>query len=428
LIFALILVYSHTDSPRLRYVLDFLSGFYAVPFRLTSESSDARVFYSDDAHDDVLTIRPSGLLSVQGITPIDPRCAEHAGGFPVLFPDNGPLGFDLFSAVFYLLSRYEEWLPHDKDAWGRYAHHQSTAFRNGFLSRPLVHEWLAFFSERLFGEKLLPPFRFQPTYDIDMAWSYRHKGLLRNAGGLLRHIGTPLFRERLAVLRGRRPDPFDSFDALDTWHQRFDLQPIYFIHSGLKRGRYDKNIPLRRPAMQQLAAALAGRYSIGLHPSWRSGDDAHLVRKEKEALEKATGKSITISRQHYIRFAMPQTFRELLAAGIRDDYSMGYGSINGFRASVALPFYWYDLEREEQMELRMHPFCFMDANAFFEQKQDVKATRRELAHYRDVLRAWGGDLITVWHNNLLGSAPQFDGWAMLYEAFLDSVRGGSQPG
>ena len=64
-----------------------------------------------------------------------------------------------------------------------------------------------------------------------------------------------------------------------------------------------------------------------------------------------------------------------------DDYSMGYGSINGFRASVASSFYWYDLEKERQTNLRIHPFCFMDANSFYEQRQDPQQTFEELIHY-----------------------------------------------
>ena len=157
--------------------------------------------------------------------------------------------------------------------------------------------------------------------------------------------------------------------------------------------------------MQQLIKQHAEKYSIGIHPSWASGDDDSLLEKEIKTLESATGKKITASRQHYIRFTLPHTFRRLIAAGITDDYSMGYGSINGFRASVASSFYWYDLEKEKQTDLLLLPFCFMEANSFFEQKYLPQRAYEEMMHYYNVVKAVNGTLITIWHNNFLGTYP-----------------------
>ena len=138
-------------------------------------------------------------------------------------------------------------------------------------------------------------------------------------------------------------------------------------------------------------------------------------------LESTTGKKITASRQHYIRFTLPQTFRRLIAAGITDDHSMGYGSINGFRASVASSFYWYDLKKEEQTVLLLHPFCFMEANSFFEQKYLPQRAYEEMMHYYNVVKAVNGTLITIWHNNFLGTYPMFRGWRDVYEEFVLQV-------
>ena len=101
---------------------------------------------------------------------------------------------------------------------------------------------------------------------------------------------------------------------------------------------------------------------------------------------------------------------------------MGYGSINGFRASVASAFYWYDLEKEEQTSLRIHPFCFMDANSFYEQRQDPPQTLEELMHYLAVCKAVNGSLITIWHNNFLGTKKEFEGWKEIYEQFIVQVQ------
>ena len=97
---------------------------------------------------------------------------------------------------------------------------------------------------------------------------------------------------------------------------------------------------------------------------------------------------------------------------------MGYGSINGFRASVASSFYWYDLEKDEATELRIFPFCFMDANSFYEQKYTTGQAMNELMHYYRLIRKVKGLMVTIWHNSFLGSDPQYAGWREVYETFL----------
>ena len=101
---------------------------------------------------------------------------------------------------------------------------------------------------------------------------------------------------------------------------------------------------------------------------------------------------------------------------------MGYGSINGFRSSVASSFYWYNLEKEEQTALRIHPFCFMDANSFYEQRQNAEQTLTELMHYLSVCKQVNGNLITIWHNNFLGISNEFNGWKEMYERFIAQAQ------
>ena len=124
------------------------------------------------------------------------------------------------------------------------------------------------------------------------------------------------------------------------------------------------------------------------------------------------------SRQHFIRLNLPQTYRHLIAAGVQKDFSMGYGTINGFRASVASSFYWYDLEKEETTGLMVFPFCFMDANAFYEEKLAPHQALAELMRFYQIIKQVNGMMVTIWHNNFLGTAQLFKGWKEVYEIFL----------
>jgi hypothetical protein len=374
------------------------------------------------------------LLFEKNITTQKIDCFE-SNGHKAFFKVDGDFPFDIFAASFYLLSRYEEYLPHRKDSYGRYAYENSLAFRENFLHLPLVNIWLQELGKALkkkFHSLTTRPssFSFLPTYDIDIAYSYLNKGIRRNFTALVKSFVTfkwSSMRDRFGTLRGKRIDPFDSYEWLHELHRRFNLKPYYFFLVASKRSRYDKNIPPSKAAMRNLIQSHL-TYAIGVHPSWQSGDHPKKIKKEIAKLHQITGQKIIASRQHYIRFHLPETFRQLIKAGIKKDFSMGYGSINGFRASVASPFYWYDLEKEEQTSLMLYPFCFMDANSFYEQKFSPGQTLEELREYYRQVRNVNGDLITIWHNNFLGRDKMFEGWKEIYEKFISEISSStSQP-
>ena len=100
---------------------------------------------------------------------------------------------------------------------------------------------------------------------------------------------------------------------------------------------------------------------------------------------------------------------------------MGYGSINGFLASVSTSFYWYDLEKEEQTDLLLYPFCYMEANSFFEEKFTPQQALDEMRHYYKEVKAVDGTLITLWHNTFLGTDEKFKGWREVYEQFVKEI-------
>jgi hypothetical protein len=146
------------------------------------------------------------------------------------------------------------------------------------------------------------------------------------------------------------------------------------------------------------------------------------LKSEKHALERITQNKCTISRQHYIRLTLPETYRKLINTGITDDYSMGYGSINGFRASVASPFYWFDLERNEATNLLIHPFCWMDANSYFEQQLSADEAFIELQNYYNIVKQVGGNCTIILHNSFLTEQPQWVPWRDMYETFLSMIK------
>jgi hypothetical protein len=423
-------------TPRLQYIFDFLGkeimqqGLELTTNKQTFlEYSKSCINYSTERlRADELFIEAHPLLFQKTIILQEISCFD-VNGYKAFFKTNGDYPFDIFAASFYLISRYEEYLPHKKDSYGRYAHENSLAFREGFLNLPLVNIWMQYFKEVL--RQRFPALVFKsssflllPTYDIDIAWSYKNKGWWRQLGGFARSLlkgEWKAVKDRIAVLRGKQKDPFDAYGWMNQLHEKKKLRPYYFFLLAEKNSRYDKNISPAKKAMKELISDHIIRYPTGIHPSWQSGDHERLLQKEIAQLAAINGNPIVSSRQHYIRFTLPETFRKLIANKIGFDFSMGYGSINGFRASATTPFYWYDLNAEAATNLLLFPFCFMEANSFYEQHYSPQQALEEMRHYYKEVKQVQGTFIMIWHNSFLGTDKLYEGWKEAYEAFMNEI-------
>jgi hypothetical protein len=432
-----VILFSEKLSPRLLYIADFIGKqLFDLPIRVTTNKEEFRSYngprinYSNaPISDPEYFMVPHTLLFEKGIGTQSIECFEWKG-LKAFFKTAGDLSFDIFAASLYLLSRYEEYLPHQKDEYGRFHYKNSLAYTEDFLQQPLINKWITFFKDSL-REKFpsicfhTSLFNFQPTYDIDEAWAYKNKSIVRNIGGIFKDIlkgRLSNVADRIKVLRGKQEDPYAAYEWMNELHSSYELKPKYFFLVTFKNGKYDKGILSNNKNFRELIARHSAKYDTGIHPSWQSGDKSSLLKKEITELENITGKSPRASRQHYIRMTLPQTYRELIAAGIKEDYSMGYGSINGFRASVASTFYWFDLQQEETTELVIHPFCFMDANSFFEQKYGPSQALEEMRYFYKQIKDVNGTMITIWHNTFLGTAHLFKGWKEVYEAFIKTIK------
>lgn len=429
-----ITIVSSQKSNRLNYVCQWLFkdilglGFTIVTPSENIDVSGFIVFYGIE-NAAGFSIPDTGLLWENGFSK-----KELANGqwenIPTLFQreNHGSIPFDLFSAIFYLLARYEEYIPFLPDKHNRFPHQQSVLFQNDCLQRPLIDEWvfqLKLSLESHFNCSLtLPRFTFKPTYDIDIAYSYQHKGIVRWAGAFTKDFLKGNFHElrsRIDVLLKKTVDPFDCFDWLQKTHNELNLDPVFFILAAQKNTAFDKNNLPSKSAMKTLISSLAQQGKIGLHPSYFSNEKT-IFQREKKLLESISDKPITSSRQHYIRLQIPKTYKFLIENGIKEDYSMGYGAALGFRAGTGRSFFWFDLEKNEETGLRVHPFCFMDSTAHFEEKMSVKDAEKTLVEMFEILKKTNSLMITVFHNFTLGTAGEWTGWQDFYFSFLKKAK------
>lgn len=427
-------VYSTQTSSRLSYVLDWLfnerlgTGYTLITDEAVVKNLPFLISYGN-FFPNALSIPAVNLLWEQDTKPHTIPLGV-CGDIPCLYDvsnDAFTLPFDLFASAFFLLTRYEEYSDtYTPDRHGRYPATESILYKNGWLRRPLLDEWLQYIRILIRDtfKQAIPEaeFSYQPTYDIDIAYSYRYKGFRRALGGFLKDLSAAKLqgvKDRAQVLLSNKQDPYDSYDFLSALHKQHQVTPLYFILAALRPGTFDKNISPAHPRMQALIKRLANEGTIGVHPSYDTDKTGMLY--EKEVLQQASGQEINISRQHFIRFVLPHTYYALLQEGIEADYSMGYGTHLGFRAGTGSSFPWYDLKNEKTTALRVYPFCFMDTTAHFDEGLSVTEAFDALRKMHGYLQNAGGLLITIFHNFSLGTEAQWKGWAEAYRSFISEM-------
>ena len=426
-----VLIYNPQPGPRSNYVFSFIfDDVLEWQWKETTEydtffkSDGIKINYSGKNLDNAFNIPCHNFLNEKRVNVFEPSIGQF-GDLPVLFPTEEPasINFDIFSAIFYMISRYEEYLPEHTNQHGRYPVIQSIAYRNKFIDRPVVDEWIYAFAteiKKMFSDAVMPSrsFSFQPTIDIDNAFAFRHKGLIRSIGGFLRSLIILDFAEisfRARVLIGNRKDPYDTYNFIKSTHRQLSLSPYIFILGG-SYGKFDKNISNRNRHFRKLVIEAATIGEIGLHPSYHSSL-IHNIKSEKEHLEKITGKKIRHSRQHFLMIKFPETYRMLIKAGITHDYSMGYSNCNGFRAGTCTPFYFYDLLEESRKDILIHPFHVIDV-AFKHQDMSREESISQIELIIDRVKSVNGVFVSVWHNESLGNYKKWSGWKEVYKRLI----------
>ncbi len=385
-----------------------------------------KINYTDKKINDALQIIPHSLLFEQKIKrqTID---VNNWNGCPVFFQTNpgSLLPFDIFAAAFYLVTRYEEYLASDKDMHGRFPFKASLAYQNGFIKQPVVNLY-ADALKRMISD-LTPDFdfperkfEFLPTIDVDYAYAYRNRGGVRTMAGLMKDFALrrKSFHERLKVIRGKQHDPYDSFDMINRTFSKTGVSLSYFLQVG-RFGRYDHNLPVSNHAFRELIIHLSNHNEVGIHPSYRAHDKPKLLEKEKADLEKITGKDIVKSRQHFLRLSFPHTYRQLINAGIKEDYTLGYAEHIGFRPGVCTPFNFFDLEENRKTGLRIFPFQVMDGTLRqYMGLSPEKATDECIELINQVWQV-NGTFILLWHNSSFGDNGKWKGWTKVFNNICD---------
>jgi hypothetical protein len=434
------MIYAERDSRRLQYSVEvLLRHILGYEYVLTFNREEAMMcegpllVYGEDpmSLEKGISIRSVDLLYRRGVSPVDEAPALW-GDLPVFFRTHRiyDVPFDPFAASFYLLSRYEEYLPHATDAHGRPEPLATLRGQQGWLDQALVDRYalrLAALIQQRWPEYPQPVrhYRFVPTVDIDQMYAYRHKPPLKQFLGTMRDLTAGRWaeiRHRLQVCWFHHADPFDTYALMAHWHQAAGVHPLFFIQMG-DYGGYDQAHKPTTKAFLDCVQQLQKEGAVALHPSYRSNRDLNALKLEKKMLEAQLGTKVTRSRQHFLCIKWPETIIRLHELGVQDEYSMGYAGATGFRSGTATPHPFYDLLGDRVLPITLHPTCVMDVTLMqylrLSPTEAVERVRTLVREVRDV----GGQMLTLWHNSSLSGLGSWQGWEGVYPAVLKEAAG-----
>jgi hypothetical protein len=314
---------------------------------------------------------------------------------------------DIFASSFFMLTRWEEYVSEIRDSHDRFPGEESLAYKKGFLLRPVVNEYTEFLWNMLqyLGckqERKIRKYQLFPTHDVNVLHRWK------NSYSLLRTVGKELLKKRktksairhvknyLSIKRGTKKDPMDTFDYFMDCAERSSSKAYFFFISGGNTS-YERNYSIQSSRMGRIMHNIHARgHGLGLHPSYNSYTSRNMLLYEKQILERMTLNKIVYSRQHFLRFELPFTWRKLDEIGIEVDSTMVYSSASGFRCGVCYEFPVFDVVLRKQLNLFEYPLLWTDSQVVGKTKEEIT---EELRILKTQVKKYNGSFIFLWHNS-----------------------------
>lgn len=352
------------------------------------------------------------------------------------------IGVDIFGSCFFMLTRYEEYVIRDRDSLDRFEYENSFAYKNDFLDRPIVNEYLELLWCGI--QKLVPnikrkklQYKVVPTHDIDKPFGILYDSSLQ----ILRHfVGDIVYRRGLKVsfkrikrLKDRCLNKTACIDEgnevidfiIDT-SKKYGLKDIfYFMHS--KESLYDGNYYADyNDVINLMKKILSKGHSIGLHPSYNSYLNKDDICEEAKSLlrivKEHAGKSIIGGRQHYLRWSNPETWRAYEYAGLKTDSTLTFAGHVGFRCGVCYPYKVFDLIKRKTLDVEEHPLIVMDGTLFEYMKLSENEAMEICTKLAEQCKKYNGEFVFLWHNTMLYEKEKREFYAKLLESVASDKR------
>jgi hypothetical protein len=140
------------------------------------------------------------------------------------------------------------------------------------------------------------------------------------------------------------------------------------------------------------------------------------VGEERDRVAEIIGRHVDTVRCHFLRLKFPTTYRTQLYFNIYDDYTLTHSPLPGFRAGLCTPFKWFDIERDTETGLNLHPSTVMEGTLRDYMQQSPTEANATIAQLMNEVKAVGGEFISIWHNDSF--TLENTEWVEVYEKMI----------
>ncbi|MFD1096831.1 polysaccharide deacetylase family protein [Salegentibacter chungangensis] len=406
----MLLIYTQKVTPRIVYTFKHIcSNILGISVKFSTKIEEfiahdgMKMSYGKQPLGNELFVQKVDLLMEQGFSEVEIKVQPWGNSFCFFpLPETSALPFDIFAASFYLLSRYEEYLPHVKDEAGRFPAAESLAYQEGFLQSPVVDVWAYKFKEVL--EERFPEievgkrsFSSRAVIAVEHVFGYRNKGFIRSFLGMhidMFHLHFGKVFDRIRVLFRLKKDPFNVFEDLIEIIKSYNLKMLFMFQLS-DFTVHDRNINHNRMPYRSVIKYVADYAKVGLLLGYYALDDFRILRREKLRMEDIIHSPLEYVMNTKYDLNLPDCYNNLNELEINHDYSMGYPHTPGFRAGTCTPFLFYDINMEVTTPLMVHPYAFNSAAADILSLEDVQ---RLLGNMMQEVKGLGGHFNAVFKN------------------------------
>lgn len=383
-----ILIYVPKITPRINYtfrqVCKRILGFN-ISFTTKIETfigyKGVKFSYANQRLGNEVYIQSHGLLEGQGVNDVEITVSQWEGeAYFFKTSQQSDIPYDIFSASFYLMTRYEEYLPHVKNNKGDFPATESLAYQHQFLTKPIINIWMHKFA-KILQEKFediqlhAPQTHLQVNIAVEKAFKYRKHGISRSFVGFTSDLFRFKFKDiytRLKTWFRPDQDPYDVYDELINFKTKWAFGMDFMFQLG-NYSLYTKNINFRKRIYKKLIKSMGDYCEIGLMPSYEAISDFEQLKREIKRFEQIANHELKSLMVKDRALNFPNYYVNLDKTEIVKDFSMGYSDHIGFRAGTCTPFLFYDLNLEQASPIEIRPY-FLSSIGFKTSSKEILET------------------------------------------------------